>query len=76
MTTELHRQLMALAFELTERGDEHLAAWIQKWIAHEQRESKKRPHRRGVKVRLTSTGRPAVLPKVMVNEALREAESK
>jgi len=76
VTSELHCQLMVLAVELTRRGDQHLAAWIQKWIAHEQREAKKRPERRGVKVRLTSTGRPAVLPKVMVNEALEEAESK
>jgi hypothetical protein len=65
---------MALAVELTRRGDQDLAAWIQKWIAHELQESKKRPHRRGVKVRLASTGQSAVLPQVMVNEALKEAE--
>jgi hypothetical protein len=74
MTTELHRRLMALALELTHQGDEDLAAWIQKWIAHEQRESKKQPKRRGVKVRLASTGQSAVLPLVMVNKALKEAE--
>jgi hypothetical protein len=74
MTTELHRRLMALAVELMRRGDQDLAAWIQKWIAHEQREARKRPERRGMKVRLASTGQTAVLPLVRVNEALREAE--
>jgi hypothetical protein len=76
MTTDLHTRLIALALELTRRGDQDLAAWIQKWIAHEQRESKKRPRQRGVKVKLAATGRPAVLPLVRVNEALKQAENK
>jgi hypothetical protein len=75
MATDLHTRLMAVALELTRQGDQDLAAWIQKWIAHEQRESKKRPRRRGMKVRLAATGRPAVLPLVRVNEALKEAEN-
>ncbi len=74
MTAELHRQLMALALELTKRGDEHLATWVQKHITEEQRAAKRQPSRQVVKVRLASTGRPAVLPLVTVNEALRETE--
>ena len=35
MATELHRRLMAMALELTRRGDEDLAAWIQKHVAEE-----------------------------------------
>jgi len=74
VATELHRRLMALALELTRRGDEDLAAWIQKHVAEEQRAAKRRPERRGVKVRLASSGQRAVLPLAMVNEALRETE--
>jgi len=74
VATELHRRLMALALELTKRGDEHLAAWVQKHIAEEQSAAKRRPSKRGVKVRLATTGRSAVLPLVAVNEALKETE--
>jgi hypothetical protein len=74
MTTELHRELMFLAHELNKRGDSHLATWIQKHIAAEQAAAKRRPSKRGIKVRLASTGQSAVLPLVTVNEALREAE--
>ena len=74
MAIELHRRLMVLALELTKRGDEHLAAWIQKHIAEEQRAAKRRPSKRRVKVRLASTERSAVLPLVAVSEALKETE--
>jgi len=74
MTTELHRRLMHVAFELQQRGDGDLATWIQKHIADEQGAAKKRPSRRGVKVKLTRSRGTAVLPLTMVNEALKEAE--
>ena len=74
MATELHLRLMRVAFELQGRGDDDLAAWIQKWIAYEQREARKRPSRRGVKVRLARSRGTTILPLTMVNEALREAE--
>jgi hypothetical protein len=72
VATELHQRLMALALELQGRGDVELAAWIQKHVAGEQREAKKRPSRRGVRVRLARARGTAVLPLAVVNEALRQ----
>ena len=57
--TDLHRRLMALAVELTERGDRDLAKWIVKHVAGEQRaESRRRGNRqaRRRKVRVVGAG--------------------
>lgn len=74
VATELHLRLMRVAFDLQKRGEEDLAAWIQKHIADEQRAASRRPSRRGMKVRLARSGGPAFLPETAVKEALREAD--
>jgi hypothetical protein len=71
VTTELHRRLMALAFEVQQRGEADLAGWIQKWIAYEQTQGKRRRGERKKKVRLGRSGQWAWLPERVVKAAER-----
>ena len=69
MATVLHTRLMAVAFELSGRGEGDLAAWIQKWIAHEQTQGKRRRRERKMKVRLGLSGSEAWIPERVVKQA-------
>jgi len=74
VATELHKRLMLLSFELSSRGGDDLAAWIQKHVAEEQRQARRRRGVPKVAVTLGKTGKPAYVPKALVDAAKEQGE--
>jgi len=75
VTTQLHRELMALALQMRQQGREEICFWIMKHVAAEQKAGKRRRGEPKVKVVLGGTGREAFVPKRLVEDALERGSA-